>query len=95
MDSFRPHQHDRVVFRLDRRLNIGMWLERYIIIVSSLSNSYLPSSAGVFHPTMWDWATYIGTIGLFLFLLFIFLRVLPMISIFETRQLIARNKEVS
>src|SRR3954451_21332752 len=45
---------------------IGMWLERYMIIVSSLAQDYLPSSWGLFHGTRWDWATYFGTIGLFL-----------------------------
>ena len=67
---------------------IGMWLERYIIIVSSLAQDFLPSSWGIFHATRWDWATYLGTIGLFMFLFFIFVRLLPMISIFEVRTLL-------
>ncbi len=83
------------LFLISIGVNIGMWLERYIIIVSSLSNSFLPSSAGVFHPTVWDWATFVGTIGLFLFLLFLFIRLLPMISIFETRQLLAEPEKES
>ena len=45
---------------------VGMWLERFVIIVSSLAQDFLPSSWGIFHPTRWDWATYVGTIGLFL-----------------------------
>src|SRR5450631_3004584 len=60
---------------------VGMWLERYVIIVSSLAQDYLVSSWRVFSPTRWDWATYIGTIGLFTFLFFLFIRLLPMISI--------------
>jgi molybdopterin-containing oxidoreductase family membrane subunit len=67
---------------------IGMWLERYVIIVSSLAQDFLPSSWGIFNPTRWDWATYLGTIGLFTFLFFIFIRLLPMISIFEVRTLL-------
>src|ERR1051326_6994343 len=67
---------------------IGMWLERYVIIASSLAQDHLVSSWGVFHPTRWDWFTYFGTIGLFLFLFFIFIRLLPMISIFEVRALL-------
>ena len=53
---------------------IGMWLERYVIIVSSLAQDFLPSSWGIFQATRWDWATYVGTIGLFLFLFFLFIR---------------------
>ena len=71
---------------------IGMWLERYVIIVSSLAQDYLPSSWGNFHPTRWDWATYLGTIGLFMFLFFLFIRLLPMISIFEVRTLLPQAK---
>jgi molybdopterin-containing oxidoreductase family membrane subunit len=69
-------------------VNVGMWLERYLIVVTSLSRDFLPSSWGEYVPTKWDWATYIGTIGLFLTLLFLFLRVLPLISIFEMRTLV-------
>ena len=69
-----------------------MWLERFVIIVSSLAQDFLPSSWGIFHATRWDWATYLGTIGLFLFLFFLFIRLLPMISIFEVRTLLPQAK---
>jgi molybdopterin-containing oxidoreductase family membrane subunit len=69
-------------------VNIGMWLERFVIVVGSLSRDDLPSSWGHYTPTWWDWSTYIGTMGLFLFLLLIFLRFLPLISIFEMRTLL-------
>ncbi len=69
-------------------VNIGMWLERFVIVVTSLHRDFLPSSWGRFSPTIWDFATYFGTIGLFLTLLFLFLRFLPMISIFEMRTLL-------
>jgi molybdopterin-containing oxidoreductase family membrane subunit len=71
---------------------VGMWLERFVIIVSSLAQDFLPSSWGIFHATRWDWGTYLGTIGLFLFLFFIFIRLLPMISIFEVRALLPEAK---
>jgi molybdopterin-containing oxidoreductase family membrane subunit len=71
---------------------VGMWLERFVIIVSSLAQDYLPSSWGTFHATRWDWGTYLGTIGLFLFLFFVFIRLLPMISIFEVRTLLPQAK---
>jgi molybdopterin-containing oxidoreductase family membrane subunit len=85
-----------VLFIMAIVVNIGMWLERYVIIVTSLHRDFLPSSWGMYSGTMWDWATYIGTIGLFLTLLFLFIRVLPMISIFEMRTLLpeAQVKEV-
>jgi molybdopterin-containing oxidoreductase family membrane subunit len=69
-----------------------MWLERYVIIVSSLAQDFLPSSWSIFQATRWDWLTYIGTIGLFLFLFFLFIRLLPMISIFEVRTLLPSAK---
>jgi Ni/Fe-hydrogenase subunit HybB-like protein len=69
-------------------VNVGMWLERFMIVVVSLHRDFLPSSWGMFYPTIWDWATFTGTIGLFLWLLFLFLRYLPMISIFEMRTLL-------
>ncbi len=73
-------------------VNIGMWLERFVIIVTSLHRDFLPSSWGMFAPTIWDWSTYIGSIGLFLALLFLFLRFLPMISIFEMRTILPGAK---
>jgi Ni/Fe-hydrogenase subunit HybB-like protein len=76
-------------------VNVGMWLERFIIVVTSLHRDFLPSSWGMYAPTRWDWATYVGSIGLFLTLLFLFLRYLPMISIFEMRQLVAETEDKS
>jgi molybdopterin-containing oxidoreductase family membrane subunit len=67
---------------------VGMWLERYVIIVVSLSRDFVPSSWGFYSGTIWDVATYVGTIGLFFFLFFLFIRSLPMISIFEVRTLL-------
>jgi len=69
-------------------VNVGMWLERFIIVVTSLHRDFLPSSWRMYYPTVWDWATYLGTIGLFAALLFLFIRLLPMISIFEMRELV-------
>ena len=76
-------------------VNIGMWLERFVIVVTSLHRDFLPSSWGMYSPTVWDFAVFFGTIGLFLFLIFLFVRVLPMITIFELRMLLpgARVKE--
>jgi Ni/Fe-hydrogenase subunit HybB-like protein len=76
------------LFAISIVVNIGMWLERFVIIVTSLHRDFLPSSWGMFHPTIWDWATYVGTLGLFGTLMFVFIRVMPMISIFEIKHLL-------
>ncbi len=69
-------------------VNIGMWLERYVIVITSLHRDFLPSSWSMYHGTVWDYATYYGTIGLFTTLLFLFIRFLPVISIAEMRELV-------
>jgi molybdopterin-containing oxidoreductase family membrane subunit len=76
------------LFAISLVVNVGMWLERFIIIVTSLHRDFLPSSWGMYAPTFWDWSTFAGTIGLFLALLFLFLRFLPVISIFEMRTML-------
>src|SRR5438094_950331 len=81
-----------ILFALSIVVNVGMWLERFIIIVTSLHRDFLPSSWGRFQPTFWDFSTFFGTIGLFLALLFLFLRFLPMISIFEMRTILPEAK---
>ncbi|HZF08901.1 MAG TPA: NrfD/PsrC family molybdoenzyme membrane anchor subunit [Thermoanaerobaculia bacterium] len=68
-------------------VNVGMWLERFVIVITSLHRDFLPSSWGMYRGTIWDWGTYVGTIGLFLTLLFLFIRFVPMISIAEMRAL--------
>ena len=73
-------------------VSIGMWLEGFVIVVTSLHRDYLPSSWGMYRGTLWDWSTYLGTIGMFLALLFLFVRFLPMISIFEMRTLLPQSK---
>jgi Ni/Fe-hydrogenase subunit HybB-like protein len=73
---------------------VGMWLERFIIVVVSLHRDFLTSSWGMYYPTKWDWMTFIGTLGFFLAAFFLFIRILPMISIFEMRTLLPQAKEV-
>jgi Ni/Fe-hydrogenase subunit HybB-like protein len=81
------------LFALSLIVNVGMWLERFVIIVTSLHRDFLPSSWGMYYPTRWDWMTYVGTIGLFLTLFYLFIRYLPMISIYEMRSLVAEEEE--
>jgi len=73
------------LFFVSMFVNVGMWLERFVIVITSLHRDFLPSSWGMYQGTRWDWATFTGTIGLFLTLIFLFVRVLPMISIAEVR----------
>jgi len=76
------------LFLISGIILMGMWLERFIIVIVSLHRDFLTSSWGMYYPTRWDWMTYIGTIGFFLACMFLFLRLLPMISIFEMRTLL-------
>ena len=69
-------------------VSVGMWLERFVIIVTSLYRDFLPSSWGAYRGTMFDWAAFVGTIGLFLTLFFLFIRFLPAISISEMRTIL-------
>jgi Ni/Fe-hydrogenase subunit HybB-like protein len=89
----RVRQNIPALFIISILINIGMWLERFIIVVTSLHRDYLPASWGVYVPTFWDWSTFLGTLGLFFALLFIFVRILPVISIFEMRELVHEQAE--
>ena len=75
-----------IVWIISVVVNLGMWLERFVIVVTSLHRDFLPSSWGMYFPTFWDIATYAGTVGLFLTLMLLFIRGLPAISIFEERE---------
>ena len=81
-----------VLFIVAMFVNVGMWLERFVIIVTSLHRDFLPSSWGMYSGTFWDWSMFVGTIGLFLTLIFLFVRFLPVISIFEMRTLVPEAK---
>jgi molybdopterin-containing oxidoreductase family membrane subunit len=70
---------------------IGMWFERYVIVIT-LTREYVPAQWGDYSPTIWDYGTMIGSLGLFLFLFFLFLRYLPMISITEMRELLPKKQ---
>jgi Ni/Fe-hydrogenase subunit HybB-like protein len=76
------------VFVISLIVNVGMWLERFVIVVTSLTRDYVPSSWGMYYPTIWDWSTFAGTMGVFLSLMFLFIRGLPAISMFEMREVV-------
>jgi len=79
-----------VLFTVSMFVSVGMWLERFVIIPMSLSRDYLPSSWHMYYPTIWDFAMFAGTIGLFVFLMFLFIRFVPMINMFEMKDLLYR-----
>ena len=87
--SRRARHSVPLLFIVSLVVGVGMWLERFVIIVTSLHRDFLPSSWGMYQATKWDWSMFIGTIGLFFSLLFLFIRFLPMISIFEIRTISA------
>ena len=72
-------------------IQIGMWGERFMIVVGSLAHEYMPSKWHMYYPTFWDYATFAGTLGLFCFLFLLFVRCLPMISMAEMRELVHKQ----
>jgi molybdopterin-containing oxidoreductase family membrane subunit len=73
------------VFVISIFINIGMWFERFVIIVTSLHRDYIPSSWSYFHPSIIDMSTFFGTFGLFFTLFLLFIRYLPMVAIAEVK----------
>lgn len=90
LKRFRDNQV--VIFVVCMFINVGMWLERFVIIVSSLNRDYLPGSWRMYYPTPFDFTMFFGTIGFFLTLMFLFIRFVPMIPIFEVKALLPETK---
>jgi molybdopterin-containing oxidoreductase family membrane subunit len=78
------------LFIISQFVSVGMWLERFVIIPVSLHRDYLPSSWGMYYPTFWDYAMFAGTIGFFVMMMMLFVRFLPIINIFEMKDLLSR-----
>jgi Ni/Fe-hydrogenase subunit HybB-like protein len=91
--SSRIRRNVTALFLVSLVVQLGMWLERFVIVVTSLHRDFLPSSWGMYYPTRWDWAVFLGSIGLFFTLFYLFIRYLPMISIFEMRELVHKTAE--
>ncbi|HSW50473.1 MAG TPA: NrfD/PsrC family molybdoenzyme membrane anchor subunit [Bryobacteraceae bacterium] len=88
----RARNNIPVMFVVSILINVGMWFERFVIIVTSLHRDYLPSSWGYFRPTPVDILTFAGSIGLFLTLFLLFVRFLPMIAMAEVKGVVAGEK---
>jgi Ni/Fe-hydrogenase subunit HybB-like protein len=80
------------MFLLSLVINTGMWFERFVIVVTSLYRDFLPSSWGTYRATRWDYGTYLGTLGLFTALFFLFVRFIPMIPMSEVRMMLPQAK---
>ena len=92
MWSRRMRLNQTVVAVICLGVVVGMWFERYEIVVTSLHRPHLPSSWGVFHGTFWDWSTLLGTVGMFLAGILLAVRFVPIISMHEMRTLIATKQ---
>jgi Ni/Fe-hydrogenase subunit HybB-like protein len=82
----------RLVFLIAILINVGMWIERILIIWNTLGHDYMVSAWRAFQPTFWDWSLLFGSLGLFAVLYLVFCRVLPVISIHETHKLLHRER---
>ena len=74
-------------------IQIGMWTERFVIVIQSLSRDFMPSAWHMYYPTIWDILTLFGTIGFFFFCFLLFVRTLPFISASELRELVHKKSE--
>ena len=88
----RIRQSTTALFIISLIVSVGMWLERYVIIAISLTRDFLPSSWANYTPTVFDWSLFIGSIGLFLSLWFVFIRLLPAIATSEIKELVHHDK---
>ena len=82
-----------VMFVISIFVNIGMWFERYVIVVTSLHRDFLTSSWGLFDLTFFDFGALFGSFGMFLFLFMVYIRTLPAISIAEVKPVLHVGKE--
>jgi Ni/Fe-hydrogenase subunit HybB-like protein len=93
---FKPFRRNLwITFILSIFVNIGMWFERFVIIVTSLADDFLPSSWNYFTPTWVDMGIYIGSIGLFMTLFLLFCRFFPVIAIAEVKSVFRTSSEVA
>jgi Ni/Fe-hydrogenase subunit HybB-like protein len=74
-----------VMFIASILINVGMWFERFVIVVTSLAQDFLPANWAYYKPTIWDISTFVGSFGLFFTLFLLFIRFLPMISMAEVK----------
>ena len=81
-------RNEIILFIASIFINIGMWFERFVITITSLSNDYMPSSWDYYSPSIVDIGTFVGSFGAFMFLFLLFLRFLPMVAIAEVKNVL-------
>ena len=91
--SKRLRRNPIVLFIISLIVGVGMWLERFIIVITSLARDYMPSSWDMYTPTIWDWGLYIGTMGFFMFMMLMFIRFLPIIPMSEIKLILPKQKK--
>jgi molybdopterin-containing oxidoreductase family membrane subunit len=82
-----------IVFIMSIFINIGMWFERYVIVVTSLSKDFLPSSWATYSPTYVEIGIFIGTLGIFITGVLLFFRYVPMIAISEVKGILKKTSK--
>jgi molybdopterin-containing oxidoreductase family membrane subunit len=80
------------LFAIAIAINVGMWLERILIIFNTLSRDYMPSVWRTFHFGFWDWSFLIAPLGLFALAFLLFVRLVPTVSMFDMRELSHRER---
>jgi Ni/Fe-hydrogenase subunit HybB-like protein len=84
--------HMPTLFVASILVNVGMWLERFVIVVTSLHRDFLPANWGLFKPSFWDIATLAGSFGLFFTMFCLFVRFLPMVAMSEVKGVLPEAK---
>jgi Ni/Fe-hydrogenase subunit HybB-like protein len=87
----RIRANPRALVAISLGVLFGMWLERFMLIVTTLYRDFVPSSWGMFYPTFWDIAFLAGSMGLFFVLYLLFMRLIPVVSMFELRKLVRKR----
>jgi molybdopterin-containing oxidoreductase family membrane subunit len=81
------------LFLVSLSVTIGMWFERYMLLVTTLYRDYLVSSWGAYHPSFWEWSLFAGMLGVFLTPFLLFVRFLPVISAFEIKEAVFEKRK--
>lgn len=89
----RVRRSPLLLFLIGLSVSIGMWFERYMLLVSSLYRDYLASSWGHYTASFWEWALFAGMLGVFMVPFLLFVRFLPVISAFEVKEVMFEEKE--
>lgn len=82
-----------IVFIISILINVGMWYERYVIVVTSLSKEFLPATWAPYHPTMVEVGFYVGTLGMFSSFVLLFFRFIPQLAIHEIKMISKYNEQ--